>query len=75
MLRLFLVSNHIYILGKMHFFAGPPPGGNGLTMTVPTAAVLVDGIPFLCPPDKGKYGLTELFPVFGQGILNSRRDF
>jgi len=43
-------------------------------MTVPPAPVLIAGIPFLCPPDQGKHGFTELLPDFGQGIFNPRRD-
>jgi len=43
-------------------------------MAGPPAGVLIDSITFLCPPYKGEHGLTEVFPVFSQGILNSWRD-
>jgi hypothetical protein len=44
-------------------------------MAISPAPVLIDSIPFLCPLDQGEHGLTELFPVFGQGIFNPWRDF
>ena len=38
-------------------------------MTISPAPVLIDGIPFLRSLDQGKHGLTEVFPVFCQGIF------
>jgi hypothetical protein len=53
---------HCFIRGKI------------LIMAVAPAPMLISSIPFLRPLDQGKDRLAELFPVFGQGILDPWRN-